>query len=163
MMTDGQGDDDGDGVGKSDYTGTHLGAATAIDYDAKEILADGRREMNHLPVGKGDAVVKCLPLLPGCAWKHPRAAFTTWPTLVRDGYLVGGLLLVHVVSSHWLTLHRRLGHRASHKALATFFYDAILAQDTTPIVRKAHKEFRQHPRKETPLCSGRHHPLGFAV
>ena len=80
---------------------------------AKEILADGRRELSYLPVGKGDAVVKCLPLLPGCAWKRPRVVFTTWPTLVRDGYLVGGLLLVHVVSSHWFTLHRRLGHRAS--------------------------------------------------
>ena len=31
----------------------------------------------------------------------------------KDGYIVGGLLLVHVVSSHWFTLHRRLGHRAS--------------------------------------------------
>ena len=42
---------------------------TSTDYEAKEILADDRRE-SYLPVAKGDAVVKCLPLLPGCAFCH---------------------------------------------------------------------------------------------
>ena len=39
--------------------------------------SQARGELIYLPVGKGDAVVKCWPLLPGCAWKHPRAVFTT--------------------------------------------------------------------------------------
>ena len=43
MMTDGQGDDHGDGDSKGDDTATHLGVAAALDYDAKlnQTVVDG--------------------------------------------------------------------------------------------------------------------------